>query len=137
MSEDKVPSDESKLVLSDDAILALVSTLVTEVVRYGEEESLLIDHKGLSDHEVITIMKANTLLTVFAMLLVRVVESKNIEFATAIVNCWISPAVQDMVQIAFAEEIEEAARVVTEGINDLEKAINKETNAKPSSEQGD
>jgi hypothetical protein len=136
MSED-LPNDEQRLELSADAILALVSTLVTEVVRYGEEESLLIESKSLKDHEALTVMKANTLLTVFAMLLVRVVESKNIEFATAIINCWISPAVQDMVQIAFAEEIEEAARVVTNGINDLEMAINKETNAKPSSEQSD
>jgi len=136
MSED-LPNDQERLELSADAILALVSTLVTEVVRYGEEESLLIESKSLKDHEALTVMKANTLLTVFAMLLVRVVESKNIEFATAIINCWISPAVQDMVQIAFAEEIEEAARVVTNGINDLEMAINKETNAKPSSEQSD
>ncbi len=98
---------------------------------------MLIESKSLKDHEALTVMKANNLLTVFAMLLVRVVESKNIEFATAIINCWISPAVQDMVQIAFAEEIEEAARVVTNGINDLEMAINKETNAKPSSEQSD
>lgn len=136
MSED-LPNDEQKLMLSEDAIMALVSTLVTEVVRYGEEEALLIESKSLKDHESLTVMKANTLLTVFAMLLVRVVESKNIEFATAIINCWISPAVQDMVQIAFAEEIEEAARVVTNGINDLEMVANKETNANPSSEQGD
>ncbi len=136
MSED-LPNDEQRLELSADAILALVSTLVTEVVRYGEEESLLIESKSLKDHEALTVMKANTLLTVFAMLLVRVVESKNIEFATAIINCWISPTVQDMVQIAFAEEIEEAARVVTNGINDIELAVNKETNAKPSSEQSD
>ena len=137
MSDQDLPNDQQKLELSADAILALVSTLVTEVVRYGEEESLLIESKSLKDHEALTVMKANTLLTVFAMLLVRVVESKNIEFATAIINCWISPAVQDMVQIAFAEEIEEAARVVTNGINDLEIAVNKETNAKPSSEQSD
>lgn len=136
MSEE-IPDDESKLYLSNDAIMALVSTLVTEVVRYGEEESLLIENKHITDNEAKVVMKANTLLTVFAMLLVRVVESKNIEFATAVVNCWISPVVQDMVQIAFAEEIEEAARVVTNGINDIETLANKETNAKPSSEQGD
>lgn len=136
MSEE-IPNDESKLYLSNDAIMALVSTLVTEVVRYGEEESLLIENKHITDNEAKVVMKANTLLTVFAMLLVRVVESKNIEFATAVVNCWISPVVQDMVQIAFAEEIEEAARVVTNGINDIETLANKETNAKPSSEQGD
>lgn len=136
MSEE-IPDDESKLYLSNDAIMALVSTLVTEVVRYGEEESLLIENKHITDNEAKVVMKANTLLTVFAMLLVKVVESKNIDFATAVVNCWISPVVQDMVQIAFAEEIEEAARVVTNGINDIETLANKETNAKPSSEQGD
>ena len=136
MSEE-IPDDENKLYLSNDAIMALVSTLVTEVVRYGEEESLLIENKHITDNEAKVVMKANTLLTVFAMLLVKVVESKNIDFATAVVNCWISPVVQDMVQIAFAEEIEEAARVVTNGINDIETLANKETNAKPSSEQGD
>lgn len=126
------PTEKNEMFLSDDAIFALVSTLATEVIRYGEEEAKLIEHKKLSDGEVITVMKANTMLTVFAMLLVRVVESKDLTTATAIVNCWISPAVQDMVQIAFAEEIEEAATVVTSGIDRLEDAINKETNEPPS-----
>lgn len=128
--------DEKELFLSDDALLALVSTLATEVVRYGEAESALLEHKKLSDEEVITIMKANTLLTVFAMMLVKVVESKNIDMATTIVEAWISPAIQDMVQIAFAEEIQDAAMVVTEGIANLENIANKETDDSPS-ESGD
>ncbi|NBU23372.1 MAG: hypothetical protein EBS38_05625 [Actinobacteria bacterium] len=137
MSENSPPSDEGQLYLTNDAIMALVSTLVSEVVRYGEAESMLIEHKALSDAEVQTIMKANTLLTVFAMLLVKVVESNDIEFAKTVVNCWISPVVQDMVQIAFAEEIEEAAAAVVNGISDIEASVNKENNAKPSSESGD
>lgn len=130
MSEDNEEDkqDARELFLSDDAIFALVSTLATEVIRYGEEESKLIENKHLSENEVVGVMKANTLLTVFAMLLVRVVESKDIEGATSIVNCWISPAVQDLVQIAFSEEIEEAANIVTGGIDRLEKDINKENN---------
>lgn len=137
MSEDEMPEGEQNLFLSEEAIFALVSTLATEVVKYGEEESLLIESKSLKDNEALSVMKANTLLTVFALLLVKVVESKDLAFATTVVNCWISPAVQDMVQIAFAEEIEQAATMVTNGIADLEAAINKETNAQPPSEQGD
>lgn len=126
---------EKELFLSDDALLALVSTLATEIVRYGEAESKLIENKKLSDDDVIVVMKANTLLTVFAMFLIKVVESKDIEVATSVVESWISPEIQDMVQIAFAEEIAEAAEVVTRGIDDLEDAVNKETD-EPSSESG-
>jgi hypothetical protein len=124
--------DEGKLFLSDDAILALVSTLAVEIVRYGEQESALIGEKKLSDEQVTTIMKANTMLTVFASLLVRIVESEDIATAAKVVDCWISPSVQDMVSIAFADEIEQAAAHVTRGIDDLEGAANKETDETPS-----
>lgn len=120
--------DEKELFLSDSAVFALVSTLATEIVRYGEKESQLLEHKKLSDDEISTIMKANTLLTVFAMLLIEIVNQKNLEMAKTVVQCWISPAVQDMVSIAFAEEIQQAAEVVTQGIGDLEKEVNKEQN---------
>ena len=128
--------EDNELFLSDDALLALVSTLATEVVRYGEAESTLLEHKRLSDEDVIIVMKANTLLTVFAMFLVKVVESKDIEMAKTVVEAWISPNIQDMVQIAFAEEIDEAAEVVTQGITNLEDIANKETGDTPN-EQGD
>lgn len=134
--DDQENEDSQELFLTDDAIFALVSTLTTEVIRYGEIEAELIHSKHLSDDQIIAVMKSNTLLTVFAMLLVRVVESKDLNAATAIVNCWISPAVQDMVQIAFAEEIEEAATMVTDGIDNLEASLGKETNDTPS-EPGD
>jgi len=124
-------SDENELFLSDDALLALVSTLATEVVRYGEAESTLLENKRLSDEDVVIVMKANTLLTVFAMFLVKVVESKDIEMAKTVVEAWISPSIQDMVQIAFAEEIDDAAAVVTQGISNLEDIANKETGDTP------
>lgn len=128
--------EDNELFLSDDALLALVSTLATEVVRYGEAESTLLEHKRLSDEDVIIVMKANTLLTVFAMFLVKVVESKDIDMAKTVVEAWISPAIQDMVQIAFAEEIDDAADVITQGISNLEDIANKETGDTPN-EQGD
>lgn len=124
---------DNELFLSDDSLLALVSTLATEIVRYGEAESQLLENKRLSDEDVVIVMKANTLLTVFAMFLVKVVESKDINMAKSVVEAWISPAIQDMVQIAFAEEIQDAADVVTEGIANLEDIANRETD-EPSSE---
>jgi len=127
--------EEESLQLSQDAVLALVGTLATEVVRYGERESQLIENKKLSEEDVVIVMKANTLLTVFAMLLVDVVKSEDIGLAEKIVTCWISPAIQDMVSIAFADEIEDAAEVITQGIADLEDSL-KETD-ESSSEQGD
>ena len=124
-------SEDNELFLSDDALLALVSTLATEVVRYGEAESTLLENKRLSDEDVVIVMKANTLLTVFAMFLVKVVESKDIEMAKTVVEAWISPNIQDMVKKAFAEEIDEAAEVVTQGITNLEDIANKETGDTP------
>lgn len=128
--------EENELFLSDDALFALVSTLATEVIRYGELESQLINSPKLSDDQSLVIMKSNTLLTTFAMLLVRVVASDDVDFAKMVVEVWTDPTVQDMVRIAFAEEIQEAVAVVSQGIDDIEQSVNKETNDTPS-ESGD
>jgi hypothetical protein len=125
-------SDEEKLFLSDQALLSLVATLATEIVRYGEQESKLFENKHLSEDEVAVLMKSNTLLTVFAFLLINIVKSEDVDSAKRVVEVWITPAIQDMVSIAFAEEIENAARVVVEGIDDIEKHMNKEKNDSPS-----
>ena len=52
--------EEESLQLSHDAVLALVGTLATEVVRYGERESQLIENKKLSEEDVVIVMKAKT-----------------------------------------------------------------------------
>lgn len=129
-------SEERELYLSEEAMFALVSTLATEVIRFGEAEAKLVESRRLTDEQSLVIMKANTLLTTFAMLLVKIVESEDPEFAKLVVEVWTHPAMQDMVRVAFSEEIEDAALIVAQGIDDIEKSINKETNDSPS-EQGD
>jgi hypothetical protein len=130
-------SEDRELYLSEEAMFALVSTLATEVIRFGEDEAKLVESRRLTDEQSLIIMKANTLLTTFAMLLVRIIESEDPEFAKMVVEVWTTPAMQDMVRVAFAEEIEEAALIVAQGIDDLEKSINKETPNDSPSEQSD
>jgi hypothetical protein len=129
-------SEDNELYLSEEAVLSLVSTLAMEIVRYGEAEAQLIENSKLSESEVIVVMKANTLLTFSAMLLVKIVETGDVELAKMVVALWTSPAMQDMVQIAFTEEIDEAVGVIAQGIADLEEELNKEKND-PGSQQGD
>jgi hypothetical protein len=129
-------SEDNELYLSEEAVLSLVSTLAMEIVRYGEAEAQLIENSKLSESEVIVVMKANTLLTFSAMLLVKIVETGDAELAKMVVALWTSPAMQDMVQIAFTEEIDEAVGVIAQGIADLEEELNKEKND-PGSQQGD
>ncbi len=62
-------SDKEQFYLTEDALFALVSSIMVEMVRTGENEALLIESKTLSEEQQATVMKANTLLTLGTMLL--------------------------------------------------------------------
>lgn len=119
-------SDKEQLYLTEDAMFALVSSIMVEMVRTGENEALLLDSKSLSEDQQSIVMKANTLLTFGTMLLFAIVETQNVAGAKAAVDIWTSPMMQDLTNIAFKEEIDDAHARIDEEITLLEQEINGE-----------
>jgi hypothetical protein len=113
-----------KIPMTSESMYKLIDAMANEVIKHGEDEAKLIGNPLLTDDEIVTIMKTNTFLTAFAVLLLKVVEKDNPKFAETILNIWMSSPVSDLVKIAFAEEIEEAIDTIAKGIDKLEDIAN-------------
>lgn len=123
------------LFLSEEAVFALVSSIMVEMIKHGEAEALLIESKTLDEQQQMIVVKANTLLTLATLTMFAIVESQNLSAAKAVVETWTSPMMQDLVSIAFADEINSAHDKLEAEINLLEQEVNKENND-TSSESG-
>lgn len=113
-----------KIPMTSESMYKLIESMAYEVVKHGEQESKLIGSPMLSNEEILTIMKTNTFLTAFAVLLLKIVEQENAAFAETVLNIWMSSPINDLVKIAFAEEIEEAIDTIAKGIEKLEDIAN-------------
>jgi hypothetical protein len=111
--------------LSTVSMMHMIDALADEVIKVGEAESYLINSEVLTDNEITAVMKANTFLTVFATLLLRIVEKEKPEFARMILDIWIDSPVKNLIRLAFAEEIKAAVDHIAEGIDELEQLVNK------------
>lgn len=112
--------------LTDEAVIQLVKALAFEVAEHGGQEAELLFSETMTESEINTVMKANTFLSTFSAVLIQIVERQNPGFARLVVDTWKSDAVQHLVQLAFAEEIEQAAQDIEDSISKLEQEINKE-----------
>jgi hypothetical protein len=101
-----------------------VHALAGEVVEYGEQEALLVIDERLARDVVDTLMKTNTFLTSYAMLLLDIVENSNIEFADKVMEVWGSEAVQEMAAYAFRNEIAEIKEQLDSAILEIENIVN-------------
>ena len=115
-----------EVYLSDTAKLRLVDALAGEVIQHGQAEAEIIISESLTEEEADVLIKTNTLLTTFAMLLLEIVEQRNVAFAKAVLDVWTSTKIQDLVQHAFVDEIIEAEQSLADGIDELEKIINQQ-----------
>jgi hypothetical protein len=113
-----------KIPMTSESMYKLIDSMAHEVIKHGENEAKLINNPLLTDEEVFTIMKTNTFLTAYAVLLLKVVEKENPKFAETILNIWMTSPVSDLVKVAFAEEIEEAIDTIAKGIEKLEDIAN-------------
>lgn len=119
---------KNEAYLSDKTLIALTNALAEEVIKNGEAEAHIIASDVLTDSENLTIMKANTLLTAFGMLLIQVVENNDVALARKVITIWTSSHLQGLVQYAFTDEIKSANDHLAQEIDDLEKFINGEGN---------
>jgi hypothetical protein len=113
-----------KIPMTSESMYKLLDSMAHEVIKHGENEAKLINNPLLTDDEVVTVMKTNTFLTAYAVLLLKVIEKENPEFAETILNIWMTSPVSDLVKVAFVEEIEEAIDTIAKGIEKLEDIAN-------------
>jgi hypothetical protein len=126
-------SDDSANI-TDDAALAVLNGILAEMVEIGESHAGTISELP-EDHRV-SAMQINTMLSVATVLLFKANERKDIAFARELVDVWTSETMQQLVALAFREEIAAAYKTIDDGIDSLEKLVNDEETNDSSSGQG-
>jgi hypothetical protein len=126
-------SDDSANI-TDDAALAVLNGILAEMVEIGESHASTISELP-EDHRV-SAMQINTMLSVATVLLFKANERKDIAFARELVDVWTSETMQQLVALAFREEIAAAYKTIDDGIDSLEKLVNDEETNDSSSGQG-
>lgn len=121
--------------LSDEAAVKVLKGILGEMIEIGEAHAETISK--LPEEFRVQAMQLNTLLSVATMLLYKFAEEENVEAARRLVDVWTSETVQQLVALAFKDEIAEAYKTIDDGIDSLEKLVNEEENSDPSSRPSD
>lgn len=112
--------------LSDSAAYSIAAGLAREMAHHGEGEVQLLESDNLTKEQKQEVMKSNTFLALAVLLVIRLVEDKNLSGVRTLADLWMSEPVQDLVSVAFIDELTAAQASVDEGIAKLEHEINKE-----------
>lgn len=120
--------------ISDEASLAVLNGVLAEMVSIGESHAETIGN--LPEEHRVTAMQINTMLSVATVLLYRANERKDLVVARELVEVWTSDTMQQLVALAFREEIAAAYKTINDGIDSLEKLVNEEETNDSSSGQG-
>jgi hypothetical protein len=126
-------SDDSANI-TDDAALAVLNGILAEMVEIGESHAGTISE--LPEEHRVHAMQINTMLSVATVLLFKANERKDIAVARELVDVWTSETMQQLVALAFREEIAAAYKTIDDGIDSLEKLVNDEETNDSSSGQG-
>jgi hypothetical protein len=120
--------------ITDDAALAVLNGILAEMVEIGESHAGTISE--LPEEHRVDAMQINTMLSVATVLLFKANERKDIAFARELVDVWTSETMQQLVALAFREEIAAAYKTIDDGIDSLEKLVNDEETNDSSSGPG-
>ena len=120
--------------ITDDAALAVLNGILAEMIEIGEAHAETISK--LPEEHRVAAMQINTMLSVATVLLFRANQRKDVEAARELVEVWISETMQQLVSLAFREEIAAAYKTIDDGIDSLEKLVNDEETNDSSSGQG-
>lgn len=116
--------------LTDDAVEKLFGSIVMNFITSGEAEAKLLEEQdALTGDQQATIMKSNTLYTVSTMYFMTVLQDKDIDTMRKVMTIWATPMVQDLVNIAFHEEIKNAGDSVEDAIKQMEEEANKDASS--------
>lgn len=104
--------------------MTLISQLADEVIKHGQDEAELIKLDCLSEEQANQIAKSNAFLTTYALLLIDVYKTNNLEIAQAVFNVWESDQVQKLMAVVFEEEFTEARKRIENSIDVIENFAN-------------
>ncbi len=120
---------EENIKLTDEATENFFGSLVMNFISAGEAEAGVIESNKLTKEQQVIVMKANTLFTIATMYLMTVLQDKDLDTMRKVLTIWSTPMVQDLVNIAFDDEIKEAKNAVDSAIDTMEKEANKDAPA--------
>lgn len=118
-------SDEP-IKLTDEAVENFFGSLVLNYISSGEAEAVVIEEGKLTKEQQAVVMKSNTLFTIATMYMMTVLQDRDLETMRKILTIWSQPMIQDLVNIAFNEEIKTAKDSVEQAIESMEKEANKD-----------
>ena len=115
---------EDNVILTDDAAMAVMEGILAEMIDVGERHAeSLTEIPGELKKEA---MQINTLFSVLTVLLFNFVKRQDIKVAHEIVEIWCSEQMQELVSLAFKDEVNAAYADIQNGIDSLEKLVNNE-----------
>jgi hypothetical protein len=126
---------EDDVTLTDEAAMSVMEGILSEMIDVGERHA-----EGLTklpDEFKRSAMQINTLLSVQTVLLYNFVKRADVGVARELVEIWCSEQMQNLVSLAFRDEVEAAYVAVQDGIDSLEKLVNTKETDDPSSGPSD
>ncbi len=121
--------------LTDEAAVKVLKGILSEMIEIGEAHAETISK--LPEEHRVQAMQLNTLFSVATMLMYKFAEEDNVDAARRVVDIWTSETVQQLVALAFKDEIAAAYQTIDDGIDSLEKLVNEEETDDPSSRPSD
>ena len=121
--------------ITDEAALAVLNGILAEMVEIGERHAETISK--LPEEFRVDAMQINTMLSVATVLLYKANETRNVLVAREVTEVWVSDTVQQLVSLAFRDEIAQAHKTMEDGIDSLEKLVNEKETDDPSSRPSD
>lgn len=121
--------------ITDEAALAVLNGILAEMVEIGERHAETISK--LPEEFRVDAMQINTMLSVATVLLYKANETRDVEVARQVTEVWVSETVQQLVSLAFRDEIAAAHKTMEDGIDSLEKLVNEKETDDPSSRPSD
>lgn len=126
-------SEDNDTFTNDAAALSFMAHVAMEMVDIGEMHSSLISNDDPEKREQdLILIKANSMMVYSSLLLMAIVTEKHAETAKAGSKLWVSPLMNELNQIAFAEEISNAKNYIEDSVDKIEDFANKENNEPPS-----
>jgi hypothetical protein len=117
---------DDPIKLTDEAVEKFFGSLVLNFISSGEAEAEIIENGKLSQDQQTIVMKSNTLFTVATMYLMTILQDKDLDSMRKVLTVWSQPMIQDLVNIAFKDDIDAAKDSVEKAIESMEKEANKD-----------
>lgn len=121
--------------ITDEAALNVVHGVLGEMVEIGERHAETISK--LPEEFRVDAMQINTLLSVATVMFHKAVETQDVKFARDLVEVWTSETMQQLVSLAYRDEIAAAYNAIEDGIDSLENLVNEKETDDPSSRPSD